>query len=118
MMWLTMQMRKALATVYLVLGASGLSLLALGPTAREANCTHGVQLVQHYCPTAATPVRFINGVCKVFLHPSLPGLWLPVLKANSNLMQLWNIGSNFWGRCECQSFESRKVLASLCLEQC
>lgn len=41
--------------------------------------------MQGYCPTAATPIRFINGVCNLFLHPSSSRFWFPVLKANPDL---------------------------------
>lgn len=113
-----MKTRKALAIVYLVLAASGLSLLALGSTVREANWTHGIEMVQGYCPTDATPIRFINGACNLFLQPSFPGFWLPVLKASSDIM--WNeswirfLGkmwmSEFWMK---QSFWSPFVWSSV-----
>lgn len=43
-------------------------------------------------------LRCTNGFCNLFLHPSFPGFWLPVLKANSDLMQQWNLGSRLLGK--------------------
>lgn len=43
-------------------------------------------------------LRCTNGFCNLFLHPSFPGFWLPVRKANSDLMQQWNLGSRLLGK--------------------
>lgn len=103
-----------LAIVYFALQASALSLLGHLGSSRTglptAVCADQVQVssVTHQS------LEYISWFCNIFHSLTFWEFWLSVLKANSDLMQLSNLGSDCWESTGWHRFWGSKILASLC----